>query len=437
MAAPASGHAEIPSVQGDKRVAIRSPTFAEAALLKFGSSDLLWTTKFALPSRDFPSLREQIADAVSRVISCGMRTSSDLPHSSARKLRLLFSACEALDDHLDDPEESTVASWRKVAQLDPNNAAATATLAFLEAEAGSPPSNNSPQAVALRTVARKHLQQARSINDRLGMNYAAKAILLPSWRYRDRLAALNHGLALDPDCAVLHNLMSIALRDVGDLEDAIASARRAVELEPSSAAHRQNLISALMYAGYIETAKTELESAERVWRDSFTIREVRSRFDFRFGDPDRQIQNIDGGNVIPNTSAEWQKWIMRTFLLARAKPTAENIKTAVNAAAAFVRRGGPPHGPLQSIVALGRTDEAYELLEIPRAMTALREEGVNILFRVNMRALRLDRRFMALANNLGLVQFWQSSGIWPDFCDDEDLPYDCKAEARRLHPKPP
>lgn len=70
-------------------------------------------------------------------------------------------------------------------------------------------------------------------------------------------------------------------------------------------------------------------------------------------------------------------------------------------------------------------------------MTALREEGVNILFRVNMRALRLDRRFMALANNLGLVQFWQSSGIWPDFCDDEDLPYDCKAEARRLHPKPP
>jgi hypothetical protein len=50
-----------------------------------------------------------------------------------------------------------------------------------------------------------------------------------------------------------------------------------------------------------------------------------------------------------------------------------------------------------------------------------------------MRAFRLDRRFMPLADELGLVQYWLTGNIWPDFCNDRDLPYSCRTEARRLH----
>jgi hypothetical protein len=31
-----------------------------------------------------------------------------------------------------------------------------------------------------------------------------------------------------------------------------------------------------------------------------------------------------------------------------------------------------------------------------------------------------------------LLQYWQSSGHWPDFCSERGLPYDCKKEAGRL-----
>jgi len=37
-----------------------------------------------------------------------------------------------------------------------------------------------------------------------------------------------------------------------------------------------------------------------------------------------------------------------------------------------------------------------------------------------------------LAQRLGLVDYWRSTGHWPDFCAEPGLPYDCKAVAAKL-----
>ncbi len=47
-------------------------------------------------------------------------------------------------------------------------------------------------------------------------------------------------------------------------------------------------------------------------------------------------------------------------------------------------------------------------------------------------ALRSDPRFIALAAKIGLVDYWRSTGNWPDFCTEPGLPYDCKAEAAKV-----
>jgi hypothetical protein len=49
-----------------------------------------------------------------------------------------------------------------------------------------------------------------------------------------------------------------------------------------------------------------------------------------------------------------------------------------------------------------------------------------------MRAFRADPRFMPLAAQYGLVDYWTRSGHWPDFCTERDRPYDCAAVAREL-----
>jgi hypothetical protein len=41
---------------------------------------------------------------------------------------------------------------------------------------------------------------------------------------------------------------------------------------------------------------------------------------------------------------------------------------------------------------------------------------------------------MLVAARLGLLQYWQSSGQWPDFCFDPDLPYDCKKAGAMIAP---
>jgi hypothetical protein len=46
--------------------------------------------------------------------------------------------------------------------------------------------------------------------------------------------------------------------------------------------------------------------------------------------------------------------------------------------------------------------------------------------------LRRDRRFMQLAARIGLVDYWRSTGKWPDFCSEPGLPYNCQAEAKAL-----
>jgi len=54
------------------------------------------------------------------------------------------------------------------------------------------------------------------------------------------------------------------------------------------------------------------------------------------------------------------------------------------------------------------------------------DQITDVLFRPALRNFRRDPRFMRVAARLGLLKYWQSSGKWPDFCFDADLPYDCK-----------
>lgn len=406
------------------KVAGRGNARTDITLSRAGSSDLVWSASFADTSRDAATARAQIANPVSVVLACALHANSDPGVTDGDFLRLLFAACERLDD---DPDEATAILWRRVVAAHPGNARALATLSYLEADLAS---IGVLHAAALRIAGREHLEKARALNAKLGLTYAAEAILLAPDRFAEQLDVVERGLAVDPDCVTLVLQRSEYLRNVGRLDNALDGARKAVVLTPGSAFARQALISNLAYGGYVQAAKSELETAERIWRGNRALAEVRFRFDIRFGDPLRLIRQIDSGTTLPNSTWFVEQGPERAFLLARAQPTPENIDSAVALALKYAH---PPFVSLQSLVALGRKDVAYELLSDPKMALIIRE-GTEILFRSNMRPFVLDRRFMDFADQIGLVRYWLSSNRWPDFCDDKDLPYNCKAEARRLHP---
>ena len=86
---------------------------------------------------------------------------------------------------------------------------------------------------------------------------------------------------------------------------------------------------------------------------------------------------------------------------------------------------------------LGLIDEAYRMVEHahlgPRG-TADDIMGPDayrsaLLFQACMPELRNDPRFVPLCARLGLVEFWLTTGRWPD-CANE-VPYDFRAECHK------
>jgi hypothetical protein len=56
----------------------------------------------------------------------------------------------------------------------------------------------------------------------------------------------------------------------------------------------------------------------------------------------------------------------------------------------------------------------------------------DLWFRPQLKQFRRDPRFMLVMARTPLLNYWRTSGSWPDFCFDPDLPYDCKKEAAKF-----
>jgi len=329
---------------------------------------------------------------------------------------------------------------RQVTARAPGFARGWALLAVFEAQLGSTMggvsigglSNDNPQKRAFRNSARRHLARARALDPSLGDTYLAEAWLVndPS-AWAERLAIYERGVAAAPDNAWLYSFRGDELMRIGRMTDSVENARHAVALEPHDPEARNSLITALAYAGRIQAARGELEAAERIWPDSRTIREVRFRFDLRYGDPRNALRMLDNPRD-EGSSRDRSSEMARPFLRARIDPSSANVEAAIRAYSDRpLRDRVDSYTHLQTLGHFGRVEEAYRLLA-GRGMSYLSRDGPEILFRPQMRPIRHDRRFMILMHRAGLLRYWQSSGAWPDFCADRDLPYDCRAEARRL-----
>ncbi|MEI9931938.1 MAG: winged helix-turn-helix domain-containing protein [Rhizomicrobium sp.] len=397
---------------------------ADLTLRRASSPEIVWSASFEQPDGDLAALREQAANTASGTIDCALHALGDQTRSSGDQLRKLFAACETFGE---DSNDAAVAAWQRAAVAAPGNAEVLAALAYTEATFDS--SNVFDSGGDTTPGAKERLRAARASGEDPALAYAAQAMMISNSQFSTRLAIIDRGLARDPDCAILHGLKYEAWRNVGRIDNALDSAHRAVSLAPDSQQARQQLISGLFYAGFTQEARSELAHAERAWPNSSTVKYARARFELRYGDAASLLHQIEIGNALPNSPWNLQDGPERAFLLARVRPTPANIDAL---AALSARNTDAPTMSLQNLVGVGRVDQAYEFVNRPDVLRFMRAQ-TEILFRANMRAFVLDRRFMALAGRLGLVQYWSASNLWPDFCHDKDLPYDCRTEARRLH----
>jgi DNA-binding winged helix-turn-helix (wHTH) protein len=394
--------------------------------------ELLWSTRFNRPGDERAELRPQAAAKLGYVLLCATEaTAAEGDRMDSVTLRSYLAVCDQIHD---DPDSRVLALAREITERAPRFAHGWAMRAYAEAYLGglNEAPHDSPQKQALRARARTHIRRARALDARIGYTFLAESLLVtPPDRWGDRLAVLERGIAAVPDFAALHDYRAAELLNVGRLGDAVASARLAVTLDPLAPAQRQTLIRALGSAGEVGAARAEVNRLSRMWPDSFYARLARQTFEARYGDPRRALQSlddIDNGRLRSPGASPY----MRLFLEARISRSPAAVDAMARAFAAALR--SHPDWVwyvLQSFGEFGLVDESYRQVVEPETLGPL-QWASETLFRPQMRAFRRDTRFMPLANRLGLVRYWHSSGQWPDFCAEPELPYNCRAEARRL-----
>jgi tetratricopeptide (TPR) repeat protein len=398
---------------------------ANLVLLNGRTGDLIWSKAFERPPQDTGDLREQLGYTAAQVLGCAVEA-----HPGGRAvlnpdtLKSYLNGCAGLTDASFEDLTELVPLFRSITVRAPQFEGAWSKLLFAEEQVYARGSDYSqPNAAVVRDL-KRDIAAARRISPNIPEAYMAEADLLPLNAFGAKLALVDRAVASRPDNSESLGYRAGALVAVGRVNDALNDAQRAAEIDPISPRSRQEYIIALAQAGRTQAALDQLAKAERIWPGSSDIGDTRFSFHLRFGDPRIAWQMIEAGQTNPD-------WIRaKSFVEARLTNNPEDIERAIkDARAEYVRDRLALHHLVQTMSILGRDDELLDLL-----MTVPIEDATyvtDVTFRPAAREFWRNPNSLQYAKRVGLLQYWQTSGKWPDFCLEGDLPYDCQKEAAK------
>ena len=390
----------------------------------------LWTTSLDQASSDRPTFQLRIAAKVTNVLMCA----ADLQHApsaprDAETLTLFLHACDLSENMEGDLQrrEQVLDALRTVTVRAPGFARGHSKLASVLADRYRfLPQDQGAQRFK---EASKEASRALAIDPNDGDAYEALSLLQPVTAFAKREQLLSRGLSGAPADAGLSFRYAQFLPEVGRLGEAEAYAQRA-------SAHAPLVVHFAAYVPYYAAAGGDSKGAEgamaevsRTWPDSPIVWDLERSIETWAGQTDRALATLDRApSYIPAEELDH----LRACVLA--------MKTRTPSAVAAVGRREVTRAAVSQsdlrdaipcLAALGLVDAAFAVSERYQP-NIYRVEGSAIFFFPSTAAMRRDPRFMALAAKLGLVDYWRTTGKWPDFCSEPGLPYDCKAEAAKL-----
>lgn len=385
----------------------------------------LWSREFEGSAGEPEVLQAQVAGRTTDVTNWLL---SDRYGLGAKIDRLTLAAyLEAGDEIQNGGGNRFVHIFRQVVARAPDFSYGHSGLAFalIEQDLRSAPPDQRPRVLA---EVKSEGMRALALDPRNGEGYAILASVTPLSAWRERAAWLLKGVSADPDSPALLLLYGTFLADVGRNGEALTQAQRAVAAEPYWARARAYLSRRLIDVGRAEQGRSALARAARLWPDDRQIKAIQLQLAVEAAPVPEAISQVDG-------VAAAETW--RVFLRARDSQDPDLRRTAAQAVTKAAETGDfDRRDAVTALSMLGDIDGAFAQAERLYTAERLRQpydyfSGANVFFAPATRPLRLDPRFMRLAAKIGLVDYWRSTGHWPDFCAEPGLPYDCRVEAAR------
>ena len=393
---------------------------ADLLLLSGKDKSLVWSKNFQQASGSLADLKQQMAFTAARVLGCALKAHETPGHELRQQtLKTYLNACAQLSDIGATDASAVVAGLLQVTKDAPWFKGGWAKLLVAQSQSISPLGGTDQQA---RQRLLQYIESARRVDPAMPQIPLAEVAELGRTQYARAAKLLDRAKNKHPDDPDVLTTRSFFLMNVGRMREAVEDSGHAAKLDPLSPLVRNQYISTLMYAGNVDQARAELNAAERLWPDTASVKDIKLRFNLRYGDP-KVAMSLLGGDTGP---------ILDLYLRAKSDPTPENVQRATSYLPAnFIHDNVRLSNLAQSMAEFHREDALFAMLLQPTHRQDLPNFG-GVFFRPGFKRAREDSRFMRVAKAAGLVDYWQQSGRWPDFCFEPRLSYDCKAEAAKL-----
>ena len=409
-------------------VAASGPAAASLVLKSPRDSSILWSMDFEHPSGKRADLVQQVTYTAARITACAMEGLSGPVRLRPAPLKAYLNACAQLSDMASFDLKPPLRLLLEVIEASPKFEPAWQALLLAETDLISAAATSSEESRRTPDDLRRYIARARKVDPTMAAADIAEAQLMPLRDFSGRMRRFEQAAARKPDDPFIVMRLASAMSAVGRQREAIELAGRAVRLDPLSPLLHSNYTALIAYSGNFDAARRELAKAEMLWPGTASLEDSQYRFHLRYGDPRiaRALfdKHTDAGGRAP-----------RMFLEARRNPGPATIEPFMTYVRDRLRNmENPSAGIGFATLAFGsfdRTEDFFTTLLTwpnPEDLAMISE----VFFRPEFQEERRDLRFLRVAQRAGLLDFWQTTGKWPDFCFAAGQAYDCKAEAARL-----
>ncbi|HEV7385189.1 MAG TPA: hypothetical protein VGN89_09950, partial [Phenylobacterium sp.] len=346
------------------------------------------------------------------------------------KARALYQrATDALNSGLPEDNQQARGFLREAVGLAPDYAQAWGALAF--AYQAALLFTDPPRQPGVKAQAEAAARRALELDPNEPQATATLALLAPVWRNWTAAERLyQRSLALHAHDPLVEHVYARLLLGVNRLRDAVPHAQAAVKGDEFAVWHHHTLGLSLWSVGRIEEADQLVARALTRWPRHYALWFLQLWLFTYTGRADRAVAmgedlenrplNISFADVEVNLAAA-------RAMMTRAP---SDIQNALEANLAAAKRGvGYAENAMALTSALGKLDEAFalagELYLEPRLIGAgqrfsngrfqvASRRQTHHLFMPPTAAMRADRRFQPLMRQIGLVDYWRTSGHPPD-----------------------
>jgi TolB-like protein/thioredoxin-like negative regulator of GroEL len=364
----------------------------------------VWAEQYERDVRDVLALQREVAEAIVPHITSSLAIAPSNANADARRHSTIAEANEHYlrgryywSKDTADGHARAMEHFRKAIDLDSAFALAHSGLADTYILLGSDGFMPMREAYPLaRTAALKAL----ALNDELGEAHNSMAAINADY-YWDWVEADRHfkrAVDLNPSYETALSFYSFNLAYMGRIEEALALARRAQQLDPVSPAAQMNVGVILYFARRYDDAVVAIKETLDLAPDFGPAYVTLGRIYVAKGMPDRAVAELERARDLmgrrPDVLTPYAYALARAGRQREARAMLDGLRETAKPQAPAPVRVALVH------IALGETDRAFEWLE--KAIEARDWQMALLNVEPAFDPLRSDQRFAALVERVGL-----------------------------------